>query len=312
MQTQTIQLYENRTDVTLTAYILDDSGEMLKGRKRPAILVCPGGAYVFCSDREAEPVALRFAAMGYHAFVLRYSVYNKGVMVDPRGELPVDPDSQYPNAMCDAAAAMLCIRDHSDDWLVDADRIFLSGYSAGAHNAAMFCTHWNDPLILERFGRPSSDFKPAGAVLGYGYYDWGRLREVSSQDEMARMMGEGVDMSYFGTRTPSKEQYAAASPALAVTADTPPMFLWTTCGDRTLPSEQSMLMGCALARAGIPYELHIFESGDHGLALADQASAGNPEQINDDVAGWISLAQRWLTRHFPLDIPEAQGGNPFA
>ena len=306
MQTQTIQLYENRTDVTLTAYILDDSREMLNGRKRPAILVCPGGAYVFCSDREAEPVALRFAAMGYHAFVLRYSVYNKGVMVDPRGELPVDPDSQYPNAMCDAAAAMLCIRDHSED------RIFLSGYSAGAHNAAMFCTHWNDPLIRERFGRPSSDFRPAGAVLGYGYYDWGRLREVSSRDEMARMMGEGVDMSYFGTRNPSREQFITASPALAVTADTPPMFLWTTCGDRTLPSEQSMLMGCALARAGIPYELHIFESGDHGLSLADQASAGNPEQINEDVANWIPLAQRWLTRHFPLDVPTEVGGNPFA
>lgn len=312
MQTETIRLYENRPDVTLTTYLLDDSREMLNGRKRPAILVCPGGAYVFCSDREAEPVALRFAAMGYHAFVLRYSVYNKGVMVDPRGELPVDSDSQYPNAMCDIAAAMLYIRDHSDEWLVDIDRVFLSGYSAGAHNAAMYCTNWSGPVFAERFGRPAADFKPAGAVLGYGYYDWGKLREASDQDEMARMMGEGVDMAYFGTRHPSEEQFAAASPALAVTSDTPPMFLWTTCGDRTLPSEQTMLMGCALAKAGIPYEVHIFESGDHGLALADQATAGNPTQLNDDVANWIPLAQRWLKRHFPLDIPEEVGGNPFA
>ena len=86
MKTEKLCLYENRPDVTLTTYLIDDSRELMNGRKRPAILICPGGAYMFCSDREAEPVALRFMAMGYHAFVLRYSVYNKGVMVDPRGE----------------------------------------------------------------------------------------------------------------------------------------------------------------------------------------------------------------------------------
>ena len=76
MKTEKLCLYENRPDVTLTTYLIDDSRELMNGRKRPAILICPGGAYMFCSDREAEPVALRFMAMGYHAFVLRYSVYN--------------------------------------------------------------------------------------------------------------------------------------------------------------------------------------------------------------------------------------------
>ena len=73
MITTTIQLYEERPDVSLTTYVLADSPELLKGKRRPAVLICPGGAYLNCSDREAEPVALRFAAMGYHAFVLRYS-----------------------------------------------------------------------------------------------------------------------------------------------------------------------------------------------------------------------------------------------
>ena len=311
MKTKKIQLYENRPDVTLTTYLIGDSPEMLNGKKRPAILVCPGGAYMFCSDREAEPIALRFMAMGYHAFVLRYSVYNRGVMVDPRGEMPPDPDGQYPNAMCDIGAAMLYIRDHSEAWLVDADRVFLSGFSAGAHNSAMYCTRWNSGLLSERFGRPASDFKPAGAVLGYGYYDWAVLRDTD-EDDMTRMMSESVDFAYFGTKHPTKEQYEMASPALCVTRDTPPMFLWTTCGDNTLPSQQSMLMGCALAQAGIPYELHVFEKGDHGLALADQATAGFREQINGDVAGWIPMAQRWLERHFPLEVPEEPVmGNPF-
>ena len=76
-------LWPGREDVSLTTYVLDDSQEMLAGKARPAVIVCPGGAYLSCSDREGEPVALRFNAMGYHAFVLRYSVYseNKGGML---------------------------------------------------------------------------------------------------------------------------------------------------------------------------------------------------------------------------------------
>ncbi len=71
-------LYESRDDVFLTTYILDDSVELYNGIARPAVLICPGGGYMSCSTREAEPVALRFASMGYHAFVLNYSVYREG------------------------------------------------------------------------------------------------------------------------------------------------------------------------------------------------------------------------------------------
>ena len=73
MKTEVIKLYENREDVTLTTYVLQDSPEMLAGKSRPAILICPGGGYMSCSDREAEPIAMKFASMGYHTFVLRYS-----------------------------------------------------------------------------------------------------------------------------------------------------------------------------------------------------------------------------------------------
>ncbi len=60
--------------VTLTAYLPAASDEMPNYKTRPAILVIPGGAYMMCSDREAEPIALSFLAKGYAAFVLRYSV----------------------------------------------------------------------------------------------------------------------------------------------------------------------------------------------------------------------------------------------
>ncbi|MFS0779916.1 hypothetical protein ABC255_28535 [Neobacillus sp. 3P2-tot-E-2] len=70
MKSEVIKFYEDREDVTLTTYVISDSPELLGGNKRPAIIICPGGAYLSCSDREGEAVALRFAAMGYHAFVL--------------------------------------------------------------------------------------------------------------------------------------------------------------------------------------------------------------------------------------------------
>ena len=94
MITTTVQLYEGRPDVSLTTYVLADSPELMNGKRRPAVLICPGGAYLNCSDREAEPVALRFAAMGYHAFVLRYSTYFKGEArpIPAAGQLGSQPE----------------------------------------------------------------------------------------------------------------------------------------------------------------------------------------------------------------------------
>ncbi len=85
MITETIKLIEEREDVTLTTYVWGDSPELLKGKARPAVLICPGGGYFSCCDREAEPVAFAFAAMGYHTFVLRYSVYGGAAILSMRG-----------------------------------------------------------------------------------------------------------------------------------------------------------------------------------------------------------------------------------
>ena len=59
-------------NATLEGYILDCEISYGLNKKRPAIVVCPGGGYLYCSPREAEPIALRYAAAGFHAFILRY------------------------------------------------------------------------------------------------------------------------------------------------------------------------------------------------------------------------------------------------
>ena len=304
---KTFRLYENDPSVTLTAYILDDSPEMLNGKSRPAVLVCPGGAYMFCSDREAEPVALCFASMGYHAFVLRYSVYSNGPAPFPfPGKTPVYEKGVFPGPMREIGMAMLKIREHAEEWHVDPDRIILNGGSAGANNCAVYAVSWNKPFIYEYLNAKPEDLRPAGAVLGYGVYDVYRMQKTLEKlgDRGRIEQHKGFCFAAFGCAEPDEKMLEEASPVFHVTKDTPPMFLWTTREDDVVPMTQTLVMALALEEAGVPCETHIFENGRHGLSLATQASASAKEQIMPDVSLWIGLAQTWLQKHFPLELPE--------
>jgi acetyl esterase/lipase len=304
MLIETIQLYENRPDVTLTTYLLSDSPELLNGKKRPAVLICPGGAYLGCSDREAEPVALRFAAMGYHAFVLRYSTYNNGApgfVVPQTSDLKVNSNSVHPAPMRDIGKAFLTIRAHADGWLVDVDRIAICGFSAGAHNCAMYSVYWQAPVIGEFFGEQPAAFKPAAAILCYGISDY-RLLFGEMSDPFARVLREASQLAFLGTKSPTDELLDQVSPALHVTRNMPPAFLWATSTDALVPVENTTRMAAALARAGVPFEVHIFEQGAHGLSLADQSTAGSLFEIDADAAQWLGLAEAWLKKRFALPL----------
>ena len=124
--------------VTLTCYMHDASGEMPNTETRPAILVFPGGGYQVCSDREAEPVALAYMAVGYNAFVLRYSTGEKAA---------------FPRALKDAEKAMQMIIDRAVEWNVDIKKIAVIGFSAGGHLAACLGT--------------MGSVKPSALILGY-------------------------------------------------------------------------------------------------------------------------------------------------
>jgi acetyl esterase/lipase len=144
MKTESIRLYEDREDVTLTPCLISETGEMHAQGKRPAVLICPGGAYLSCSDREAEPVALQFMAMGYHAFVLRYSVFfgTQQGWPDLNAHFEVKQDRVHPAPVREIGMAMKLIHDRAEEWNVDTDRIAVCGFSAGGHNAAMYSVYW--------------------------------------------------------------------------------------------------------------------------------------------------------------------------
>lgn len=309
MKHQTIYLREGRTDVTLTTYVLDDSPETLNGGRRPAVIVCPGGAYLSCSDREGEPIAMAFANMGYHAFVLRYGVYMEGVpgmfIPEPGAEVPIKEHCIHPNPIRDIARAMLEIRAHADEWLVDTDRIAICGFSAGAHNCAMYSTNWHKPVISEFFGRPTEDFRPAACILGYTLSDYVFMKEnaAAATDPIAAGLFATSNTAFVGVPVPDDATLVEISPARSVTEHCPPMFLWATSEDTLVPVQHTILMSKALADNKIPFEVHIFENGPHGLATATQSSATALSHCMPDVAKWLPLCDTWLAKRFALELP---------
>jgi acetyl esterase/lipase len=301
MKTETIYLYPERTDASLKTYIQDDSGEILAGGKRPLILVCPGGAYLGCSDREAEPVALRFAAMGYHAAVLRYSTYFAGgpwVFPAPGEDFPpIRKESVHPIPVREIATALHLLAEKADEWLIDRERMAICGFSAGAHNCAMYATNWHKPYIRDFIGGQGA-VKPVAAILGYGLSDYVRMKQ-SAQDPEAKAFFAFANNAFLGKSDVDDALLTEVSPARNVTENTPPMFIWTTAADSLVPPEQSLLMALALAEHQIPYELHVFEEGPHGLSLATQATsvAG---LVDANAAKWAGLCEVWLEKRLAL------------
>lgn len=305
MKTEVIKLYDNRDDVTLTTYILDNSPEMHYDEKRPAVLVCPGGAYLSCSDREGEPVALAFATMGYQTFVLRYSVYGGGAFecMEEGSDLPAKPEINHPTPMREIGMAMAMIKEHSDEWLVDTERVAICGFSAGAHNCAMYSVYWDKPVIVDYLKKDKTLLKPAACILGYCLSDYTFMKENTSGSKMDRAFFNTSNFAFLGTREPSDELLDEVSPALHVDSNTPPTYLWSTAADNLVPIQHTIRMAHALADNKVPFEVHIFEEGMHGLSLSTQTTAASKAQCLPDVAKWLPLCDGWLKKRFALELP---------
>jgi len=255
----------------LTTYCRDVSREIDPERKFPAILICPGGAYAFVSDREAEPISLNYLAAGFNAFVLTYSV----------------APTRYPAALLQAAAAMDHIRKNAQKYHVDPDQITVCGFSAGGHLAGSLACFWNEPFLAETLKATSENLRPNAAVLGYPVITGGEKAHRGSFDNLC-----GDDAALV----------KKLSLETAVTENTPPTFLWHTATDTCVPVENSMLMASALRANQIPFELHIFSEGSHGLATCNYQSAGpnSPHMLNPEAEKWFDLSVAFLKKQLEL------------
>lgn len=257
-----------QTGATLTAYIPDNSPEIDMTRRNQTVLICPGGGYGFTSDREAEPLALAFLGEGFSAFVLRYSV----------------APERFPTQLLEVSRAMQLIRGNAEAWHVDIGHIAVLGFSAGGHLAGSLGVFWNAPFVREALSIGGGENRPDRMVLCYPVIT--STIGPSHRESFYNLMGEGK----------SEEEYTAASLERHVGVDTPPAFLWHTANDGLVPAENSLIFASALQAQHIPFELHIYPDGPHGLSLADRRTAapGADALLNPRAAEWFGACVRWL------------------
>jgi acetyl esterase/lipase len=259
-----IEGYHLETPAHLYSYRLDNAHQGEVKTKRPAILICPGGGYGHTSDREAEPIAMRYLAAGYHAFVLRYHV------------APV----RYPVALLEVASAMKIIRENAQEWNIDENKIILNGFSAGGHLAGSLSTFWTKDWLAQKLGTTKAMLQPNGCILAYPVITSGEFAHRGSFDNL---LGD------------QQELLEEVSLEHQVTEDTPPMFIWHTYTDGSVPVENSLLLISALRKYNISAEFHMYPFGGHGLALAnEETQTSDGRCYQPECQGWIDLAIRWV------------------
>lgn len=229
---------------------------LAEGKGNAAVLVCPGGGYGMRAHHEGQPVAEWLNTLGISAFVLRYRV----------------APYKQPSALQDAQRALRTIRAHADEYGIDPERLGILGFSAGGHLASTAGVLFDQgqPEAAEPLERFSS--RPDFMILCYPVISMG---EVTHQGSKANLLGE----------TPDEELVRRFSSELQVTAETPPAFLWHTSDDGSVPVENSLLFAAALRRHNIPFDLHVYAHGHHGLGLADE---------EPHTRGWTDACASWL------------------
>ena len=256
-----IKLWENEipyynsefdTPNSMTAYLVDTY------YKVPTVVVLPGGGYHGRASHEASPIAEFYKSQGFNAFVVDYRV------------LP----NKFPCAVADVQRAIKILKSRSEEFHVDTERIFVIGFSAGGHLASCVATMED----YAKVGDELDEIKPniAGAILSYpvisGY----------KKDGWIASCVEGISED---TNTTAE----SLSTHKLVTKNTPPCFIWHTTEDETVPVQHSFLFAAALRENKVPFEMHIYPHGPHGLGLA---------KATKDVAQWPLLSAEWIKNNF--------------
>lgn len=262
-----------KTEATLTSYVRSTSAE-IASFCRSSVLICPGGGYGCVSRREAEPVALEFVAKGFNAFVLDYSTKDRA-------------EERYPTQLLEVSAALAYIRRNSEQYNAKKDAVVVCGFSAGGHLAASLGTLWNESVFEQTLGIERGENRPDGMILCYPVISGGEFAHRGSFDNL---IGEN----------PDEKLLHKLSLENSVGEHTPPAFIWHTLTDATVPVENSFLFAEALKKANIPFELHIYPEGCHGLSLGTrETDSSNPEKdrLNPHIGSWLGLCSAWLSRY---------------
>lgn len=248
----------------LTCYAPDMLESAEDRRRRPAVLILPGGGYAWTSRREQEPVALRYAARGWAAFTLEYTCARP----------------TFPGALREAAMAMVHIRRNSARFGIDPHQVAAIGFSAGGHLCGMLGMLYDCPEVADIAG--AEEIRPDALGLCYPVaVSWGRTHEESFHNLTG---GDGALAERLSLER-------------LVRPDMPPAFLWHTRSDGAVPCRNSLLLAAALEERGVDFSLHIYHRGGHGLSTVDELVYPTDclPETSWDVPGWLEAQIRFFT-----------------
>jgi acetyl esterase/lipase len=240
---------------TLTAFLPDP--EKATGA---AMIICPGGGYGGLSPHEGAGYAEWLAENGVAGLVLKYRLGSKGY--------------RHPAMLNDATRAVRLARSKAAEWKIDPKRVGIMGSSAGGHLASTLLTHFDagKPGDADPIEHESS--RPDLGVLCYAVITMGPNTHGGSKKNL---LGEN----------PAPELVELLSNEKQVTKDTPPCFIWHTYEDAGVKMENSLEFAAALRRAGVPFDLHIYEKGSHGMGLGGGRASGPHHPWAADCLFWL-------------------------
>ncbi len=250
--------------------------------KRRAMLVIPGGGYSMVSERESEPIARKYYAAGYNVFILHYSVTNRGADM-----AAITDKSGHPKPLLEASKAMSIIRRGAERFNIIPDNVAVVGFSAGGHLAASLANLWHLDFVAREAGIEYGENRPDAAILSYPVITGGEYAHRGSFDNLLNgSKNKESDLSLYSIEN-------------SVSDKTCPCFIWHTAADGAVPVQNSILLSSALSKAGIPFELHIFPEGAHGLSTAEpDVLRGETSKISEHVKAWMDMSIKWLDYTF--------------
>ena len=242
-------------------------------QKRPSMVICPGGGYWICSEREAEPIGLKFLDMGFNVFIINYSTANSG-------------PHRYPTQLIEVAALFDYMNKNAEELHCDTQKIGIIGFSAGGHLAAHYSNLWDDELIKNQFG---ATYKPAASVLCYPVIS----TKTPHRGSFENLLGHFPE---------TEEEINRFSCEKLVGGQTPPTFLFHTYEDTTVPVQNSICYAKALADNSIPFEMHIYPYGWHGMATSDSLTLDSDNDKLIYISDWVIKVKHWLNDLFNLKL----------
>lgn len=250
---------------TLTPYLPDKTNATGLPRQSnaaagAAMVICPGGGYGMLAPHEGNDYALWLNRQGVTCFVLKYRLGSSGY--------------HHPAMLNDAARALRWVRAHADEYRIDPHRVGIMGSSAGGHLAATLLTHFDAGKTNSADPVERQSSRPDLGILCYPVISMGEFTHQGSKENLLGL-------------NPSPELVKLLSNELQVTTNTPPCFIWTTFEDEAVPMENSMIFADALRKNHVPFDLHIYERGGHGMGLADKPPFAHTHPWANDCLFWL-------------------------